>query len=56
MSTAVCCECDANVSLDEGTIKGEIVQCPDCGVELEVESVSPVTLRLAPQEEEDWGE
>ena len=29
---------------------------PDCGVDLEVLSVSPVELGLAPEEGEDWGE
>lgn len=52
---AVCPECDAEIELDE-PIKGEIVQCPDCGVDLEVVSVDPVQLDLAPEEEEDWGE
>ncbi|HHV78078.1 MAG TPA: lysine biosynthesis protein LysW [Firmicutes bacterium] len=36
--------------------KGEIVVCPECGVELEVTSVEPLSLELAPEEEEDWGE
>jgi len=35
---------------------GEIVTCPDCGVELEVTGLDPVTLELAPEVEEDWGE
>ena len=30
--------------------------CPDCGAELEVIEQEPITLRLAPAEEEDWGE
>lgn len=37
-------------------MEGEIVDCPDCGVELEVVKVNPLTLELAPEEEEDWGE
>ena len=37
-------------------MKGEIVVCPDCGVDLEVVSVDPIELELAPQEAEDWGE
>ncbi len=36
--------------------EGEIVVCPDCGVELEVVSLDPLTLDLAPDVEEDWGE
>lgn len=50
-----CPECAAEIELDE-VIEGEIIDCPDCGVELEVISVDPLTLELAPEEEEDWGE
>ncbi|HEY8292143.1 MAG TPA: hypothetical protein VIG44_06630 [Thermomicrobiales bacterium] len=32
------------------------MQCPECGVELEVVEVDPLELQLAPEEEEDWGE
>jgi alpha-aminoadipate carrier protein LysW len=54
--SANCPECDANLSLDS-VIKGEIVVCPDCGVELEVLEIQPaLELALAPQEAEDWGE
>jgi alpha-aminoadipate carrier protein LysW len=44
------------VSLADDAVEGEIVQCPDCGVELEVMSLQPLRLELAPEEEEDWGE
>ena len=30
--------------------------CPDCGVDLEVTSLDPAEVELAPMEEEDWGE
>lgn len=57
MSTqAECPECAADVTLAEDVMEGEIVQCADCGVELEVVSLEPPTLELAPEEEEDWGE
>ncbi len=51
-----CPECGADISLHENVEKGEIVQCGDCGAELEVVQVNPVELALAPEEEEDWGE
>ncbi len=35
---------------------GEIIECPECGMELEVIEVDPLTLELAPEVEEDWGE
>lgn len=50
-----CPECDAILTLTD-VIEGEIVPCPDCGAELEVVSVDPLELALAPQIEEDWGE
>ena len=53
--TAKCPECDAELELDD-VMEGEIVVCSDCGVDLEVVSLSPLTLQLAPMEEEDWGE
>jgi alpha-aminoadipate carrier protein LysW len=53
---ATCPECDADITLADGTLEGEIVQCPDCGVELEVMDLNPPMLELAPEEEEDWGE
>ncbi|NLF01281.1 MAG: lysine biosynthesis protein LysW [Anaerolineales bacterium] len=53
---AECPECAAELDLAPDTEEGEIVVCPDCGVELEVLSVEPITLGLAPEVEEDWGE
>lgn len=51
-----CPECGAEITLEKDTVVGEIVVCPDCGVELEVISLDPPKIDLAPQEEEDWGE
>jgi alpha-aminoadipate carrier protein LysW len=53
--TAQCPECEAELQLED-VIQGEIVVCADCGVDLEVTSLDPITLELAPMEEEDWGE
>lgn len=35
---------------------GEIVECTGCSAELEVLTVDPLRLALAPEVEEDWGE
>ncbi|MEJ2211465.1 MAG: lysine biosynthesis protein LysW [Anaerolineae bacterium] len=51
-----CPECDAQLDLMSDLEEGEIVVCPDCGSELEVMSLDPLTLDLAPEVEEDWGE
>jgi len=50
-----CPECGAELELTD-VEQGEIVTCPDCGVDLEVLTVNPVTVGLAPEEGEDWGE
>ncbi|CAM2005185.1 lysine biosynthesis protein LysW [Acanthopleuribacter pedis] len=51
-----CVVCGADVELDGTTLQGELIDCDDCGCELEVASVAPFTLREAPQEAEDWGQ
>jgi len=51
-----CLECGAELKLEADVEVGEIVVCPDCGVELEVTSLDPIALDLAPEVEEDWGE
>lgn len=51
-----CPGCEENVLLPDGTEVGEVVSCSQCGMELEVTSISPVTLVEAPKTEEDWGE
>lgn len=51
-----CPECAAEITLDAGVEAGEIIVCPDCGVDLEILSLQPVEVALAPMEEEDWGE
>ena len=56
MSTVTCPECMAEIELEDSIESGEIIVCPDCGVDLEVTGLAPATVELAPMEEEDWGE
>jgi alpha-aminoadipate carrier protein LysW len=53
--TVVCPECEGNMELAD-LMAGEIVPCAYCGVDLEVLSLDPLRVELAPQEAEDWGE
>ncbi len=53
---ATCPECEAEIAFPAGTVEGEIITCPDCAAELEVVSVEPAELALAPEVGEDWGE
>jgi alpha-aminoadipate/glutamate carrier protein LysW len=54
-TTAKCPECDAEIDLS-GAVLNEIIVCSDCGADLELISMEPLTLELAPMEAEDWGE
>ncbi|HVB52912.1 MAG TPA: hypothetical protein VNF24_01805 [Candidatus Acidoferrales bacterium] len=56
IGVAECPECAALVGVPRGTVAGEILACGDCLAELEVTGLAPVTLALAPEVEEDWGE
>lgn len=56
MSTVTCTECAVEIELSQGTEVGEIIVCPDCGVDLEIISLDPAVVQPAPMEQEDWGE
>jgi alpha-aminoadipate carrier protein LysW len=47
-----CPECEAEID-EEFEDVGEIIVCPECGVELEVISTDPVEFDLAPLDDED---
>ncbi len=51
-----CPVCGAEVPLNNDTVASELMECPDCGTELEVLDTDPLTLGEAPESEEDWGE
>ena len=49
---AHCPECEALIDLDTDEVEeGELVPCPECGVDLEVISTNPVELRLDEDDE-----
>lgn len=54
--TAACPECEADVLIAADAMQNELIACPDCGTELEIVSLNPLTLEAAPEVEEDWGE
>ena len=53
---AECPVCGADVEKASDTVPGELLECSDCGIELEVKNLDPFEVEEAPQEEEDWGE
>ena len=49
---AHCPECETLVDVDVDEVEeGEIVICPECGVDLEVVNTNPIELDLAEDEE-----
>lgn len=60
MSVAVsveCPVCGGRVDVASDVIVSELIDCDDCGSELEVRSLPPsVELQEAPVSAEDWGE
>lgn len=51
-----CPVCGAPVEADSTVVQGELLECGDCGTELEVTNLDPLTLQEAPEAEEDWGQ
>lgn len=54
--TIECPECAADVAIPADAMQNEIISCADCGAELEIMSLNPLEVELAPEVEEDWGE
>lgn len=55
-ATTTCPECSAEVTFARRPLAGEVCRCGECSAELEVTSTAPLTLALAPEVREDWGE
>ena len=53
MPTGTCPECEADVHVDTDADKGEVVDCEECGIQLEVVGLDPVELDVV---EEDYDE
>ncbi|MDJ0767090.1 MAG: lysine biosynthesis protein LysW [Myxococcota bacterium] len=56
MNSTRCNECEASLEIGADVVLAEVIQCAECGIELEVTNLDPLALDLAPEVEEDWGE
>jgi alpha-aminoadipate/glutamate carrier protein LysW len=53
----LCPQCDTDLDLDEDELdEGEIVSCPECGMEFEVVTTTPLELNPIEEYEEDEDE
>ena len=51
---ATCCECGDDIDVDEFDVdRGDQVSCVECGADLVVFALSPITLELADAESAD---
>ncbi len=53
---AECPICANDIEYYADTILGEILECFDCGSELEVTGINPDSVEVAPEPDEDWGQ
>ena len=51
-----CPVCSARLTLSCDLVKGELLECDDCGTALEVVGLGPVELKEPPEAEEEWEE
>jgi alpha-aminoadipate carrier protein LysW len=51
-----CPVCAGSLDAPADPMLGELLDCDDCGSEMEVTSLSPLQLAEAPIAAEDWGE
>jgi len=57
MADLSCLVCKSEIDVEEQATTGEIVECDSCGQEHEIQVESNfVTIALAPEIEETWGE
>jgi alpha-aminoadipate/glutamate carrier protein LysW len=53
---AECPCCETELAVPSDSMLSEILVCNECQSELELISVDPIEVVLAPEIEEDWGE
>ena len=53
MPTGTCPECDADVHVDTDADKGDMVECEECGIQLELVGLDPVELDVVEEEADD---
>ena len=57
MAQEKCPDCEAEVLVPDDAVDGEIVTCPDCGLDLEVTvNGENRSVKAVVMEKEDWGE
>lgn len=51
---ANCPECEALLDVDEDEVEeGDVINCPECGLELEIVNMNPIEVEMVEEEEEE---
>jgi lysine biosynthesis protein LysW len=51
----LCPACESEIEIDELDVDlGQRIGCPECGVTLQVLSISPIVLDIADEETSEW--
>ncbi len=51
---ASCPDCEAVMDVEEDEVEqGEVINCPECGAELEVVNTNPIEVKRIEEEEEE---
>jgi alpha-aminoadipate carrier protein LysW len=53
MITCKCPVCSSKINL-EGCEEYEIIECPGCGIDLEIVSLTPPVIEEIPQDDDNW--
>ena len=53
MRTALCPSCNSDVVIEDGYSQGDLVNCPNCGQELEIISLQPLQVKKLVTESEE---
>ena len=57
MSIEKCQDCEGEIQVPDNAVDGEIITCPDCGLDLEVKlTAEGHSIKPLIAEKEDWGE
>ena len=53
MKTARCSVCNSDIIVEDDSYEGDILDCANCGTQLEIRSLNPVQLSVLEEGEEE---
>jgi len=51
-----CLDCQTEIIINKDSQIGEVITCPDCGVDFEIIKTEPLEITQAPEIKEDLGQ